>query len=173
MVVEQQKSSLAELVLPELVFETEKEIWPHEPGVIFETQSHQPLKKLLNALDRHFTEETTLKNLALSLEVGGVVLAPLRRPRRGYTWFGGRNGRPLVEIADWIPVAERKLILAHELSHIAFGPDLETSDFALSQGLKHEIPPEIRQRYRLIERVCNWGAGYTLSRVKETGYTSL
>lgn len=127
-----------------VVSKDEAILWPHEPGVAQDPAAAALLRKLGDALER-LPLETLRTPAELGRALGArVVLAPLRFPRQAWTWY--RDQGALIEVADWLPVDLRQLVVAHEVCHVILGP-----------------PPA--RHDRLTERVCNWGAGQIMRRI--------
>ena len=129
----------------ELPFEAEAVLWPHEPGIEQESDAAPLLHRLREALDAVPLEAfRTPAEMGRSLGAK-VVLARLIFPREGWTWYQPQG--PLIEIADWLTPERRPLVVAHELCHVILGPPPE----------RHDL---------LTERVCNWGAGAIMRRLR-------
>jgi len=122
----------------------ERLLWPYEPGVACNSVA----RPFVDRLRRRF-EQLPLERLCTAADVGRhlgarVFIAPLRPPRQGWTWY--RSTGPVIEVANWLPPDIRDLVTAHEVCHVVLGP--------------------LRERHnRLVERVCNWGAGHLVERL--------
>jgi hypothetical protein len=125
-------------------YDPESLLWPHEPGIEGDPGAARLLERLGEAL-RSLPVEALRTPAEVGRHLGArVVLAHLKFPRQGWTWYG-REGA-LIEVANWLPEEVRDLVIGHEVCHLILGP-----------------PPE--RHDRLTERVCNWGAGIIAGRV--------
>ena len=163
--VEQAEASITLNDIPEEVYLTEQTLWPNDPGIVFEPEARALLLELHQKLDPLLKKGQTIKTLAKELGVERIVKARLTPPREGLTWYGSR----LIEVADWKPPDAQIETIAHELSHFALGPRPENKGHMMSGENR---TPEIDKLHRILERVCNWGAGFILSQIKASGFQS-
>jgi len=168
--IEEKSEQTSEPELPQIIYPTEDLIWPNEPGIVFESEAQPLLLRLVEVLDPLFENEQTLKTLATALKVKRMVVAHLTPPNSGWLWFnaGEYANEPdgpwhKIEVADWLDYDQQIKYIAHELSHAILGPAPHQHHFLGEFGKSRS--PEIDREHRLYERVCNWGAGYILSRI--------
>lgn len=161
---EQLKS--AEIDIPQVIFETERRIWPYEPGIVFEPEAQILLQDLLTVLRPFLEREQTLKSLLNELNVRRVLLAVLAPPRQAWLWPNVRGEEYYeIEIADWLSNQGKIEVVAHEICHIPLGQKGQSVPRWGNKGIPHK-----ERKERIIERVCNWGAGFILSHIKESGF---
>ena len=120
-------------------------IWPFEDGVEHEKESQTELNKLTTAIDIIPVEELHTPAKVGRYLGAEVKIARLIYPRSGFTWF--RNKSPLIEVASWLSDDYRQIIIAHEVCHVLLGPQKD-------------------EYYKFTERICNWGAGTILGRIR-------
>ena len=144
-VISRQKVVLFYRILRLMSYSAESLLWPHLPDVEGDAGASLLLSKLRKKL-----EAVPIERFETPAQFGRwlgaeVLLSPLRRPRRGWTWF--RKNGISIEVADWLPHDIQWLVAAHEVSHVLLGPSWE--------------PHNPR-----VERVCNWGADRILERIR-------